>query len=243
MKKITPLMCILLCFSFGFAQQDLMGETWQLHYIEINGTTFNVAPTQGINHAGITFFESPANFYQFSASAGDINNVFNAGGSLTFGTGTFTADFPSITLGNCSHACTLESQYLVTVMLGNGSNPPPRTYNYEIIDQGNNEKVLIIDTPEGNRAVHGNFTLSVEKFSKKSIAIYPNPVKKKLHFDFKGFSPEKINVLSIVGTSVFETKISNQQSTLDVSFLTPGIYVMRTSFKDGDTIVSKIIKE
>ena len=73
--------------------------------------------------------------------------------------------------------------------------------------------------------------------------MYPNPIKKKLHFDFKGFSVEKMNVFSLVGSSIFETKISNQENSLDLSFLSPGIYFIKTTYKDGDTHVSRFIKE
>jgi hypothetical protein len=61
--------------------------------------------------------------------------------------------------------------------------------------------------------------------------MYPNPVKKKLYFDFKGFSVEKIEVLSLVGSNIFETKISHQDSSLDLSFLSPGIYFIKLSTK------------
>ncbi|EDP95390.1 T9SS type A sorting domain-containing protein [Kordia algicida OT-1] len=241
MKKITLPFCLFFCCFFGFSQGDLVGETWRLHYMEIDGNIINVAPTQGINSAGIVFAEPSSNYYEFQATAGDINYAFNSGNSLTFGTGNFTADFVSVTLGNCLSACTLESQYLYTIM--SGSNSSSRVFDYEIIDQGNGEKLLIIDTPEGNRAVHGNFVLSVEKFQKKNIVMYPNPVKKKLYFDFKGFSPEKINILSLVGSSIFEAKVSHQQNAIDLSFLSPGIYFMKTTYKDGDTTVSRFLKE
>ncbi|MBC8756085.1 T9SS type A sorting domain-containing protein [Kordia sp. YSTF-M3] len=246
MKKITLSICAFICFHFGFAQQDLIGDgnIWTLHYMVINGTTINVTqphPSNPSYHPGIQFFESSPNYYDFYANAGDINVAFNASQSLSFGSGTFTVQFPGVTLGSCSTNCALESQYLGLIITGSSS--PPRTFDYQIIDEGNGHKTLIIDTPEGNRAVHGNFVLSLEKFQKKSIVMYPNPVKKKLYFDFKGFSVEKIDVLSVVGSRIFETKISHQDNSLDLSFLSPGIYFIKTTYKDGDTNVSRFIKE
>ncbi|WP_046758399.1 T9SS type A sorting domain-containing protein [Kordia jejudonensis] len=124
-----------------------------------------------------------------------------------------------------------------------GNNSVMRTFDYEVIDLGNGNKRLIIDTPEGNRAVHGNFTLSAKKFDEKKIVMYPNPVKKKLHFDFKGFQVESVRILSLMGTSIFEKTSLHQENSLDLSFLKPGIYFMKTTFKDGDTTISRFIKE
>ncbi|MEM6687222.1 MAG: T9SS type A sorting domain-containing protein [Bacteroidota bacterium] len=104
-------------------------------------------------------------------------------------------------------------------------------------------KKLTITPPEGNIAVHGNYTLSVKKFDKKNIVMYPNPVKKKIHFDFKGFPAEKVNIISMMGASVFETKVSPQNNSIDLSFLSPGIYFMKTTFTDGETLVSRFVKE
>lgn len=246
MKKITLPILAFFCFCIGFAQDDLIagGTTWTLHSMVIDGNTINVTQPHPGNpnyHPGIQFVESTPNHYDFSASAGDINVAFNSEISLSFGSGTFTVQNPSVTLGSCFLHCTLETQYLGTIILGNSA--PPRIFNYEIIDEGNGNKTLIIDTPEGNRAVHGNYILSVKQFQEKKIVMYPNPVKKKLYFDFKGISVKKMNVFSVVGTSIFETKISNQENSLDLSFLSPGVYFIKTAYRNGDTSVSRFIKE
>ncbi|QHI36331.1 hypothetical protein IMCC3317_16930 [Kordia antarctica] len=246
MKKITLLICAFICFSFGFAQQDLIGggNMWTLHYMVIDGNTINVTQPHPSNqgyHPGIQFVESSPNNYDFYANGGDINYAFNSSSSLTINPDTFIVQDLAVSLGLCFFYCTLEAQYLDTIIVGNYNSP--RTFDYEIIDEGNGNKTLIIDTPEGNRAVHGNYILSLEKFRKKSIVMYPNPVKKKLYFNFKGFSVEKIEILSLVGSTIFETKISHQENSLDVSFLSPGIYFIKTIYKDGDTHISRLIKE
>lgn len=246
MKKITLPICLFICCFFGFSQDDLIGDgnMWTLHYMVIDGNTINVAQPHPSNpgyHPGIQFFESAPNYYDFNANGGDINYAFNSLESISFTPDTFTIQFASVTLGQCITNCMLESQYLYTIV--SGSSGAPRTFNYEIIDEGNGNKTLIIDTPEGNRAVHGNFILSVKKVEKKSVVMYPNPVKKNLYFDFKGFSPEKISVLSLVGSSIFEAKISHQHNSLDLSFLTSGIYFMKITYQDGDTQISRFVKE
>lgn len=244
MKKIILLICAFFSFHQGFAQQDLLNNEnkWLLHYMVIDGTTIDVPQAQlPMYIPGIRFLGTDASNYSFTANVGGINSAFDLAPPLTISPTSFTIQQPSITLGDCAPNCLLESQYLSTIILGNAT--PSRTLNYEITDEGNNRKTLTITSPEGNIAVHGNYILSVKKFDKKRIVMYPNPVEKKLHFDFKGYYIEKMNVLSLVGTSIFEAKISNQQSTLDVSFLTAGIYFLKTTYKDGDTTISRFIKE
>jgi len=46
-----------------------------------------------------------------------------------------------------------------------------------------------------------------------------------------------------MGSSIFETKISHQENSLDLSFFSPGIYFIKTTYTDGDTNVSRFIKE
>ncbi|WP_298520519.1 T9SS type A sorting domain-containing protein [uncultured Kordia sp.] len=244
MKKITLLICAFFAFHLGFAQQDLLNNEnkWLLHYMVIDGTTIDVpqAPLP-MYIPGIRFIGTDASNYSFTANVAGINSGFDLAPPLVISPTSFTIQQPSITLGDCSPNCLLESQYLSTIILGDLS--PSRTLNYEIVDEGNNRKTLTITSPEGDIAVHGNYILSVKKFDKKRILMYPNPVKKKLHFDFKGYSIEKMNVLSLVGASIFEAKISPQQNSLDLSFLKPGIYFMKTTYKDGDTILSRFIKQ
>lgn len=244
MRKITLPILAFFCFYLGFAQEELLNNEnkWILQHMVIDGTTINISPAPlPMYNPGIRFSGTNSSNYNFSADVAGINGAFDLEPPLVITLTSFTIQQPSATLGDCSPNCTLESQYLGTIILGNSA--PPRTLDYEIIDEGNGRKKLTITTPEGNIAVHGNYILSVKQFQKKKIVMYPNPVKKKLHFDFKGFSVEKMNVLSIVGTRIFETKISNQENSLDLSFLSPGVYFIKTTFRDGDTSISRFIKE
>lgn len=244
MKKITLPICAFFCFYLGFAQQELINSEnkWLLHHMVIDGTTIDVpqAPLP-MYIPGIRFSGTDSSNYNFSADVAGINGAFDLEPPLVITPTSFTIQQPSVTLGDCSPNCILESQYLSTIISGNFN--PLRTLDYEIIDEGNGRKRLTITTPEGDIAVHGNYILSIKRFDKKNITMYPNPVQKKLYFDFKGYSVEKLNILSVVGSSIFETKISHQQNSLDLSFLKPGIYFMKTTYKDGDTTVSRFIKE
>ncbi|MFK7749518.1 MAG: T9SS type A sorting domain-containing protein [Kordia sp.] len=244
MKKITLSIFALFFFCIAFAQQELLNSEnkWILHYMVIDGTTIDVpqAPLP-MYISGIRFLGTDSSNYNFSADVAGINAAFDLEAPLVITPTSFTIQQPSVTLGDCFPNYLLESQYLSTIISGNFN--PLRTLDYEIIDEGNGRKKLTITTPEGNIAVHGNYILSIKKFDQKNIVMYPNPVKKELYFNFKGLSVEKINILSVVGSSIFETKISHQENNLDLSFLKSGIYFMKTTYKDGDRIVSRFVKE
>ena len=244
MKKTIPFLYALLFFMYGFAQQELLndGNKWILQHIVLDGTTITIPPTPlPMYSPGIYFLGTDSSNYNFSADVAGINSASDIEGPLVITPTSFTIQQPSVTLGDCFPNCTLESQYLSTIISGNFN--PLRTLDYEIFDEGNGRKRLTITTPEGDIAVHGNYILSIKKFDEKKIVMYPNPVKKKLHFDLRGFPVTKMNVLSIVGASIFETTISPQENSLDLSFLKPGVYFLKTTYQDGDTTVSRFIKE
>ncbi|MEM6721611.1 MAG: T9SS type A sorting domain-containing protein [Bacteroidota bacterium] len=245
MKKTTLFIYALLFSMFGFAQEELLNSQnkWILHYMVIEGTTINIPPAPiPIYSPGIIFHGTDPSNYNYSAGVGTMSNTaFDATGPTIINSDTFIAQYPSVTLGACSN-CVLEGQYLGAIM-GGVTNTPNRVFNYDIVDEGNGMKRLTITTPEGYIAVHGNYTLSVKKFNQKDIVMYPNPVKKKLFFDFKGFPVEKTTVLSMVGATIFEAKVSPQENTIDLSFLKPGVYFVKTTFKDGDATIARFIKE
>ncbi|MEM6687221.1 MAG: hypothetical protein AAF617_15675 [Bacteroidota bacterium] len=111
----------------GFTQQDLInsGNKWILHYMVINGNTINVASGPGLPmyNPGIQFTGTQPSDYNYAANVGANSNVaFDATGPTTITSVTFTAQFPSVTLGGCFN-CVLESQYLGTIMGGVSSTP------------------------------------------------------------------------------------------------------------------------
>ncbi|MCH2195950.1 hypothetical protein [Kordia sp.] len=113
----------------------------------IEGTTINVpqAPLP-MYIPGIRFLVTDASNYNFTANVAGINSAFDLAPPLAISPTSFTVQQPSVTLGDCSPNCLLESQYSPTIILGNAE--PSRTLNYEIVDEGNNGKTLTITSPE-----------------------------------------------------------------------------------------------
>ena len=99
----------------------------------IEGTTINVpqAPLP-MYIPGIRFLVTDTSNYNFTANVAGINSAFDLAPPLAISPTSFTVQQPSVTLGDCSPNCLLESQYSPTIILGNAE--PSRTLNYEIVD-------------------------------------------------------------------------------------------------------------
>ena len=242
MKKTTLFILASMFSLFGLAQQELLEHDWTLHYMIIDGNTINVNqphPSNPEYHPRIEFIESSQGYEVFATI--DFNYFAEGLPPTIINEDTFIIQEPTATLGDCNY-CLLESQYIGIILLGDAA--PQRTFGYEIIDGTNDQKTLIITTPEGNTAVHGNYyLLSTDDFEKESITIYPNPAKKKLTINSKEWALEKIEVYSMLGSHVLEKTGLDPNSSIDVSFLKPGIYFAQITIENGNKHMYQFIKE
>ena len=74
------------------------------------------------------------------------------------------------------------------------------------------------------------FTLSTTEFKTNSISIYPNPTSNTLHIKTTNQYPFDIIVYNVLGKEVIKTTVLN--STLDVSSLSKGIYLLKLENTD-----------
>lgn len=79
---------------------------------------------------------------------------------------------------------------------------------------------------------------------KQQISIYPNPVVDKLTINSTG-AIKSISVYNLMGQLVFEQKPddSEKQCSIDFSGYTKGSYLLRTTLKNGEFSVQKIVKQ
>ncbi|RYM33583.1 T9SS type A sorting domain-containing protein [Brumimicrobium glaciale] len=85
-------------------------------------------------------------------------------------------------------------------------------------------------------------TANVDKNNLETIKIYPNPVKNYLNLEIPFLKVSaNIDILDNLGKSVLKSKISNQNSKLDLSKLNSGIYFMKIEINGLDKMM-KIIK-
>lgn len=73
-----------------------------------------------------------------------------------------------------------------------------------------------------------------------NISIFPNPTKDFATVLVEGISPKSIVVYSLTGLKVFEVK---NNSSLDLSGLSSGFYIIEVTTKSGDRITKKLIKQ
>ncbi|AJR04802.1 T9SS type A sorting domain-containing protein [Siansivirga zeaxanthinifaciens] len=76
-------------------------------------------------------------------------------------------------------------------------------------------------------------SLSVDKFELTDINIYPNPTENILHINFKDFLETKTLLYDISGRVILNKILSNVNSTINVSQLVNGVYILELSNEKG----------
>jgi hypothetical protein len=84
-------------------------------------------------------------------------------------------------------------------------------------------------------------SLSIAKFDKSNIKMYPNPTKNTLTIEANS-TIQKISVYNILGQEVMAMSPINNSATLQTSALQKGVYMLKTDV-NGNSYTSKIIKE
>ncbi|MEZ4908375.1 MAG: T9SS type A sorting domain-containing protein [Saprospiraceae bacterium] len=76
------------------------------------------------------------------------------------------------------------------------------------------------------------------------ILLYPNPVVDKLYIESSRNETdiEVIKIYNLSGNIIFESKISNSGSTIDLSHLETSVYIVKILLKNGESFYKKIIK-
>jgi len=100
---------------------------------------------------------------------------------------------------------------------------------------------------QGTSANGWNATLSCEalgvnNFAKSGFAYYPNPVKEELLLNSKE-EVEKVQIFSIDGRLVFESKTAFNEAKINTSAFAKGTYILKVAFKEGSTGAFKIVKQ
>ncbi len=85
-------------------------------------------------------------------------------------------------------------------------------------------------------------TVSItETTSIMNITIYPNPATSTFTISSEGKKIEEIKVMNVLGEIIYQTTPDNQQTTIDVSRYSKGIYYVHTTDNHRNTTNKKII--
>lgn len=83
--------------------------------------------------------------------------------------------------------------------------------------------------------------LATMTFEKSQFAVYPNPAVNNLNLDAKGIV-ESVSIYNQLGQRVLSQMPNSKQSTLDISNLQTGVYVIKASI-DGKTATTQFVKK
>ncbi len=78
----------------------------------------------------------------------------------------------------------------------------------------------------------------ISEISKADFTIYPNPANNFVQVNSTQITQE-INVMDMFGKSLLQSKSNKPNSTIDVSMLIDGIYIVQCKFKNGEQIFKK----
>ncbi len=80
----------------------------------------------------------------------------------------------------------------------------------------------------------------VEEISSQMPMVYPNPAETVLHFDFHSVAVQTIELYNLLGEKMLETPAQN---SLDVSYLSSGIYLIRFTDSEMKSVTERFVKE
>ncbi|MBP1841268.1 carbohydrate-binding protein [Formosa algae] len=107
------------------------------------------------------------------------------------------------------------------------------------------QDLYLVFTGEGSSLFNLDYfqfftTLGVNDIIESTIKMYPNPIKNELHIN-KAMGA-KVDVFDSLGKLILSSKLSTNDSSIDTSSLTPGLYFVRLE-KNNAIDFKKIIKE
>jgi hypothetical protein len=226
MKKTLFLLTFLS--NFIFAQNaELFSNNWYISQITTNGQTVTT-PLMAYNISASTFVQNGSaynfNSKYFNTATANItfsptlNSFTKNGGGCTLADywGTNMAAVQDFDQKNCDF------------YVGNLSVPAPTgtVYNYQILTNGSSKTLIITNPSSGTQIFYNNIFLGTKDISlKKSLKIYPNPVK-----DFLTIENIERNLrLKIYETSgklVYQTLTNDKSVRIDVTQFQKGQYIL-----------------
>lgn len=109
----------------------------------------------------------------------------------------------------------------------------PNTYYYIFVYSQHDINDILFNLDED--------VLAVKEKSIESFKYYPNPIKNEINLSAKT-TIDQVSIFNLLGQSVYSEKINNTKSSINLSSLQKGMYIM-TVTAEGNTASYKIIKE
>ncbi|MCS3529211.1 T9SS type A sorting domain-containing protein [Chryseobacterium sp. JUb7] len=221
MKKI---LFFLLANGLLTAQtSELLSTNWYIAKIVTNGQTENTpaidtgVPTSNFNPDGNNGYTFNSRYYNTSVlSLGFVsgtNNFMKTGSACTL----------AYYMGNNATAVNSYDQKNCNLFITPSAGAQ---YTYQIVNNGN-VKTLIITDPSGNQVHYNNAVLETKEniTAKKSLSLYPNPVKEILTIDHidKNLS---VKIFDLSGKLIYQTISKDKKIDINTNILQKGQYLI-----------------
>ncbi|NQV03269.1 MAG: T9SS type A sorting domain-containing protein, partial [Bacteroidia bacterium] len=93
--------------------------------------------------------------------------------------------------------------------------------------------------------ITGEVLIGVPEPLKKnySFRFFPNPAQDQVTLTFPDTGEKVVTLLSILGSEMQQERIAGTSCTISCTDLRPGVYFIRVTGAQGETVVKKLIKE
>jgi hypothetical protein len=217
--------------------------------IDMQGWMIKSVTTSSKDHVIASSLVVPANGYAVLGINSDI--ATNGGVTVDYQYGS------NFFLGNSSDSIGLDcgSVIIDAVSWDDGATFPDPTgksmelstnkYNATANDSGANwaEAVVEISTGAdlGTPGAVNSFVLSIANNSIKGFTTYPNPVtNNKFTLTSNSASKKTFAIFNVLGKKVLTSSFSGVKSTIDVSAISAGIYILKVT-EEGKTATKKLV--
>ncbi|KAA5531961.1 T9SS type A sorting domain-containing protein [Paenimyroides baculatum] len=246
MKKIFTLTAFLtiLAANAQFTSGNVtLGSTGMVVKLETNATTATITLTGNSNsYLGIGFgsagmdngsdgfiYNSQSNLDYTFAGVGS-NPVADVTQHWTVSSNTVASGIRTIVATRTLAGGT--EDYTIANAAGNISISYARGTGLSLANHG---------TSRGYSTLVMKASLSTEDFDQQKIKVYPNPVTDLLHFGENG-TIKKVSFYDTTGRMI-KTTLTEGKSSIDVSTLAKGTYVVEYELTDGSISYDKIVKK
>jgi len=134
-----------------------------------------------------------------------------------------------------------------TATLTSTDSSPPSAINLFILRQDSNNETPFIEidalriSTSWADVTPKEATTSVNKNNLKGFTTYPNPItNKEFTITSSNVATKQVAIFNVLGKKVLTTNFSGTKSTIDVSNITSGIYILKVT-EEGKTATKKLV--
>ena len=175
-----------------------------------------------------------------------INSCYSAGSLAATNVGGIVAakqyDNSIVSIGSCYYINTVESLNDFGIPK---SEPEMKTQEFvDLLNNGGNVFAMDLLNVNNGFPVFSGYTSIVENQSQYNALVYPNPARDYIRIELQDDSScQSIAIYSIDGRLVETFPATSHPTTINISGLNAGMYIMKVRLSDGMEYSQRIVKE